>query len=662
MRRTCLIAALSLFFLFPLVQAADICEIGSTLPQYPSFNSSMLLVIPTTEVDFRLDTFSAPVRIGYDIRDAYFNLVQPWSWGGMQKFSDCYVCEFSGSPTFDASCGPTPFTYGGNYNITFSANDFNDYTEFNRKVLIFPERFTGVIIHIGSDMTVHVAATAPVETTEVRVTIYDASTGLKIEGAGGNMNATVYGGSYTMDIEGLREGTYYADFVFVKPGDIRGGALYKFNISPVSEFTIATDKSSYWIGETVEVSGVSMCSKVKGSVVTPVSTIIIPEKAVSDGKYDFEFYIDKTYPKGNYTVKAECGTNKVEKLVDVKELFTLSKTAHTFTFTDATTRLSENITVKNMINGSITLSTSTDLTGFLTPTLAKTGLGPFPTSTTLTLTANPTGLPLTGKSGKVTVSTSDGAAISIDVSLISNVACPQCPPASASPIEISPSLWEETDCVSGETLNETFTISNGGTSALTGFTASSSEFDTAEPSFPEQIAAGGTGDAEISIGATEGFNSGYIEISSGGKTAKVYVVTSCSADNSADVATLRSEFDALSESFREAGFSEDAVTEMMYGVEYDLSDAESSAGSGSYSVAAESLARAQAGYDALSSAYESIGTGGSGDNGMLVILLAVAFVAVLGLFLYQNFGAKLLKRRSAEGGDGGGKEKDEELF
>ena len=101
----------------------------------------------------------------------------------------------------------------------------------------------------------------------------------------------------------------------------------------------------------MRISGLSSHPKTTLKVILPDRTLTVGEKTFTDGKYDFEFPIDKTYPKGNYTIRAEYGTYIVDEIVEVKELFTLSKTAHTFTFTDATTRLTENMTVRNMMNG-----------------------------------------------------------------------------------------------------------------------------------------------------------------------------------------------------------------------------------------------------------------------------------------------------------------------
>ena len=133
-------------------------------------NSSMLLIIPTSEVSYRLGTLSPPVKVGWEARDPYtMGLIQPWSWGGMQKFSSCYVCEFSGSAAFDASCGPTPFTSAGTFNLDFFANDFNEEAVFNRTILIHPDRFTGIAINIGADNIARISAVGPVDTSEMWV-------------------------------------------------------------------------------------------------------------------------------------------------------------------------------------------------------------------------------------------------------------------------------------------------------------------------------------------------------------------------------------------------------------------------------------------------------------------------------------------------------------
>lgn len=668
MARTALVAAIFTLVMLPSgALAAGICDSPSaTIPHYPSLNSSMLLIIPASDVSYWFGGLSPPMKVRWDVHDEWFTPI-PWAAGSMAKFGSCYVCEFSGSPSFDASCGPTPFTteYGNEYNITFIANDFNEEKTFDRSILMHPDQFRGILIDIGEDGKVQATADPPaVPMADVSMDIYDASTGLR-SNASGSMEEGDYG-RYTKDIEGLKPGVYYADFSFRTSEGKAGGDLRKFTISPVSGFTVEPEKASYWIGEKMQITGISGYPKVKLSLLLNDNTVATQEKAVADGRYDAEFQLEKTYLKGNYTVAAEYGTNKVEKPVEVKELFTLSKVTHTFTFFDSSSKLSENVTVRNAVNDSINLTVSTDLGSFLVPSLAKSGLGPF-TTTTLTLAANPTGLPSAGKSGKVTVLTSDGkVAISMDVSLVSNAACPQCPAASSPAIEVSPSLWEKKKCVAGDTIEETFTITNRGAGALGGFSLSSADFNVNEEktSLPSgSIAAGGTGNAVVSLVAEDGLKSGYLELSSGSSRARIYVVTSCAYDNTIDVETLRGNFDALYVSFTESGFSDDKVDALMGDVEYDLGNAESYAASGDFAAAAQSYAKASAGYDALESAYDEIGSGGSGDGGLLVMMLSVALVAVLGILFYVMFGAKLLKGKAAGGGEErSGQQAEEELF
>ena len=672
MKRAWFMMALALVLMpAPASAANSICDLDH-VPPYPSYNSSMLLIIGTSDVASKMAGLTSPVKVNWEVSDSFFNPVpSPWGIGSMHKFKDCYVCEFSGTSYFDASCGPTPFTESGmSYLIDYHASDMNEHKDFNTTLTThFVRADAEIVVGDSGSIEITVYPQQP-HTSEVYITLYDTKTGDALSSYT-NRNLTEDHSVWTMNIDSLKSGTYYAAITARTEDGSAGGSLYKFDVEPESEeLVISTDETTYWIGQKVVITGRSKYDSVTVTVTTPAGgSIPLGKKTVSDDKFSYEFTLLGNYLPGNYTINANAEDAVQQAKIEARQLFTLGKDKLSFTFTDDSPK-AENITVFNAAGKSITLTATTEgITGYAAPVLSSNIVGTN-TAVTLTVTGNPTGLTGT-KEGKILVSCdNESVTLPIDVTLTRTAAqCPQVPAAGG--IELSPGLWDETDCLAGQTLNESISIENNGDSAISTFSAKSSDVDIVGTDFPDSINAGDDGTMEISIKVgSSGKASGEVEVDAGGFKRMLYVNFYCSKDVADDITQLTTSVDDLKEAFTNMGFSEDSVYTIFVGLDTDLSDASDYLAANKYSDSAENYAAASAKYDALNAFVDEMAVNPPADSSgsiVIIIVLSVVLVGLLGFIIYDKLGAKLFRRGGVAPQGGGsegesGESYDEELY
>ncbi len=660
-----LAVALFLSFMVPaLSQAADICE-QDTVPYYPSYNSSMLLIIPTDEVSSWMAGLSVPLEVKWELSDSITH--DPLDWGSMNKFGDCYVCEFSSSPSFDASCGPTPFTHAGSYDMEFFANDISGDAYFNRTgFTMYPKTIESITINI-IDNDVHVNLYAPMS-VEASVNLYDAQTG-KLLDVNLSVDASVYTGAFLIAILDLPVGEYYAEFGTKTSTGARGGSLSKFEIAPADvELEVSTDKTKYWIGESVVITGKTKYAAVSGSVNIPGGTTIpLERKAVTDGEFMYEFPLLKSYAPGNYTITMETTTATDQATIEVRKLFDIDNGKDKLALTlGPSETVEQNITISNEVNASITLAaTVEDIGDYVDARFTKNTIGGN-SATDLMLSIDPSGLTGT-KTGKILVSSAAyGVVIPIDVSLTVQAGPAECPPVEAGELEVSPALWVVDECLAGETLNRTFTIKNNGDSDMTSFSYKATDIEVEGYDFPDKLVPGVPGSLELSVRTgPSGKASGSVQIKGGDSTQDVYISLSCAVDKSVELDLLQSDVDSLKSSFEESGFSDTSVGFIFSPIDEALDSSSEDMNSGDYALAEQEYLAASSMYQSLSAVYSEIGSAGGDSSGAtgVIVILVIALVGVVGFLVYDKLGGKLFKKAGSQpSGEGGEETYEEELY
>lgn len=654
MKKTGFLLAFVLLFLFVgNVQAGNICD-SNKLPSYPSVNSSMLLIIPETEVDARLSALSGPMKIRWEVRDSYWLLVD--YGGAMHKFNDCWICELSGkTANFNGNCGPTPFKYGGQFRVYFFASDFDNEVDFNTTVVIHTQKMsTGV--NIDSDGVVHITADTPTSTKEVWVTLYDAEDGDMIGNYDKvNLTAGNFPGRYFIEISSLSAGTYYATFGFRTTSGETGGDLIKFEIgSEAVELTTKTDKTSYSIGEKVIISGQTKYSQVSASVKTPSGkTESLGSENVVNQQYSYEFHITGS-EVGVYEVTATAGGKSSKETFSVKELINVYPLSLSFDVTSLTTTLEKNVTIQNMGNNTLTLSASTEgITNYVTTKFDKTSLSGSSTIT-MKVTVNPSTL-ASSAAGKVLISAGDDVIIPVDVTLNLNVHTGITTEGAG--IRVSPGLWKEEDCLVNTPVIYTFTVQSLSDAEINDFDYESTGVEVTDVTLPSSVEKDSFGSLKLEVTPDREKTSGTIEITSSGGSATIYVNMDCVRDGlEYDISALESDIDDLRIQFSAAGFEEETVDNIFYFLETGLESASSSLESEWYSSAKESYMSVQARYDTLDDLLDEIGTAPIvPDNGeenplmtWVMIIVVIVILAFVGIILYNKFGSKLFKKGEAQ--------------
>ncbi len=654
MKKTGFLAATILFCLLAgSVHAANICDVDNQLPAYPSVNGSMLLVIPESEVDSRLSSLSEPMKILWQPVD--FETYNYFGFGGsMRRFNGCWICELTGKQAdFEGMCGPTPFTKSGQFRVDFRAMDFTHTVEFNRTMVVYAQKMS-IGTNIDSDGVVHITADTPTSTKEVWITLYDAEDGDKISNYDKvNLTESQYAGRYLIDIDSLSAGAYYASFGFRTEGGETGGDIVRFEIgSETVELTAKTDKTSYFIGEDVIISGQTKYSQVSASVETPSGkTESLGSNTVVNQQYSFEFHITGS-EDGDYEVTVTAGGKSSKKIFPVEELINVYPLSLTFDVTDFSTILKKNVTILNTGNDSLALSASTeDITSHVTTKFGKTSLAGS-SATTLTVTVSPSAL-ATSTAGKVLISAGDDVSIPVDVTL--NVNVQGGTTTEGAGIRVSPGLWKEEDCLVNVPVSYTFTVQSLSDAEINDFDYESTGVEVTDVTLPSSVNKDSFGSLTIEVTPETEKTSGTIEITSSGGSAIIYVNMECASDRlEDDISTLESDVDSLKIQFSDAGFEAETINNIFYYLETELDSASSSLESEWYSSAKESYMSSQARYetlDSLISELDSLPSAGSDDGSWVTwvtVIIVIVILASVGFVLYNKFGSRLFKKGESQ--------------
>lgn len=661
-----LVAAVLFFLLAGNVRADNICDL-TKLPPHPSVNSSMLFIIPTTEVNnnvTKLYTLSDPIRLHWDLREMSLKYL---GTGTMDKFGDCWICEFSGKGAgFNGECGPTPFKTSGNFLMDFFANDFDTSLEFNRSNFLIHSETTDSGINIDSE-GLHITVDTPPNLLELpTMTIYDAEDGEMLDLFDEvNLTARPSPGRYFIDIESLEAGTYYISVDFTTAAGQSGGELFKIVITEEDvQLTAETDKESYLIGETVEITGQTRYPQVTATVRSPSGTIgTLGTVDASDGEYAHLFHITGE-DEGDYEVTVNSGSDSLKvtfgvdgKVIDVDPL------SLTFVAYDLTTELNKYISINNTGGSTATLSIITEgILGKAETTLGDSALSAG-SGTTLTVTVDPSTLTDARTSGTIHIKTGD---VTIPVEVIIDL---DLPPATSGGenLRITPAFWDVEDCMVGEDVTKSFTVVNTGDPEISGFdytyNSDSGEIEVSDTTtFPDSVGdASRTANLVITPGTMTA--SGNVEVDSSGGSAKIYITTDCVSQGiHDDVSDLESDIETLILDFDDANYDSTTIDDLFLGVIEDLGVVKTSLESGDYSYAKETYASARARLETLQDVYFTTGTlpPEEAPDFMLwiYVIIVVVIVALVGFLVFTKFRGKLFKG----GGEGEGAVEDEELY
>jgi hypothetical protein len=636
---------------------ASLCDF-EYLPSYPSANSSMLLMVPKATTRTRLANMTQPMKISYLVVDGDFNIVDE---GALSKFNDCWICEFSGvASNFHGSCGPTPFRKSGEFNITFTARDFNDRIEFSKAIDIRPQALL-VGTQVDSSGTVGITVEAPIDTEEVWMSLYNAQTGQPLDDYNRSelRKNELFQGRYSMTITSLQNGVYYASFDFVTTSGNIGGGISKFEITSKStDLSVRTDSSSYWVGQEVVISGQTKCDKVSATVRLPDGrTESLGQKNVVNNQFSYTFKLLSTYNEGSYAVTASACSISSQSSFSVKRVLQVSPNSLNFIVTNRTTAIRKTVTIQNLGNDSVTLSGSTEgLATYVTLSFDRTTLSSASPQSTLTVTLNPEALS-SSLTGRVLIRGNDVATFPVDVSVTFSGS-----PQDGQKIDINPGYWYTRDCKVGESVKQSFTLQNTGKGELSGFSHSlSSGLDgittvtLPQSSVPES----GSGSVELGITPAARNTAGWVRITAtSGGSVTIYVSLECVQGLDTDISTLETDVEDLKGRFSDAGLGQQVITSIFENLDTELTGAKSSMDDGDYEDSYTSYTNAKLRYESLKDFIDNAGSAGPAPDGswitIVVVIVVLILLAFLGFILYNKFGSKILGGLTAK------KEKTEE--
>ncbi|MBN1896372.1 MAG: hypothetical protein JW789_01435 [Candidatus Aenigmarchaeota archaeon] len=664
MKKSVFLAAMIAFTMFSgSVLAEEICDF-KLIPANPSVNGSVIVVVPTYFVASNLSNLTGAMRIEWDIQDPIeHNLV---ARGLLHRFGDCWVCEFSGKySNFEGNCGPSPFRYSGNYLFNGYAFNYDKSVYFDWDVPVNSKTMKHAINIVDDD--VYISVEAPIDTEYVSIKIYDAYTGKIVDDVEKkNLTKGNSSGVFFTSIESVDPGTYYLAFSFKTSDKYRGGDLAKFTIGTEGvELNTKIDKSSYWLGESVMISGQTKYSTVTLKLQKPSGAFEEIDKvtAVSE-RYSAEYVLPIGYAEGDYRIVAEAGNATADVTFNAKRLFSVSKTAASFTVSNRSVRSSENITIQNTGVETLTLSVTTQGLGTAAEARIDKSVVAASSSTVLTIETNPLTV-FDDVEGKVIVTGNGIVAVPIDVSI--NLDLPGQATGAGTAMDISPGYLFTDDCRMDEEYEASFTVKNTGSTLMNAFSYNPSGISLSEgTSAPSSISAGGIGTLKLVLVPDSRVNEGYVTLTSSGGSSNIYIKMMCTGDISYDIETLSTDIAILKETFAGLGFDSATVDDMFYIIDSEVSDTQSSYDSGEYATAAESYASAKARYEAfqeIALAMELGGPSPGGDSSWVTYVIIVIVLAVLGgagFFVYSKYGSKL--KGGSEDSPQGEESYDEELY
>jgi hypothetical protein len=614
-----LVSAFAVAFLAGAGFAAAEPPVVTILPgnQIVSVNSDVVI-----KVDPK--TSGRPIRITWSVFDTGNEGVGSIPFDGTSAL--CYFSNTDGN----ATCGPSPFEKSGE-------------TEFDVYV-VTPSAVTNVTIPMNvSPVNIDVSGIVREDNT-VYMTLYMPQLG-QMKYSIYKSDVTIYQSERPLDYDGpharyvgnitLNPGVYYFTFVGINGSSAYGSALKRIEI-PSSDFlNMQTDKSDYWKGGRITITG-SSSNNVVGEIRYPNGNKAADFTANVSGDHSFsyDFYSQSDWPEGTYVIRTSQPLIKTANFT-ITEFFELNPKSISSTV-NKSSDFSASLSLKNVRQNSTNVSFTTS--GGMKDSyvsIANRTLAPQQT------TAITVSIPDVESSidGKITLKTSEGLelAVPVKVTVAESGECPSCPPpssvANALETDAGSLVWSQ-ECLADEEIARTVTLNNKGETELTGFDYSITDsgdqsletLDTMGkleiPVKDLSIGAGKSGDVEIKLTpSAAGRYEGIIEFKSGGNAAPLFVSLTCFENISGALASISARLTKAS--------PPDAVKT---GIASDLDTAENALSMGSFARANEFSLIAQAKMDAV----ESSGTSKPVDLTWILIILVIAAVVFILIWILKS--------------------------
>jgi hypothetical protein len=582
------------------------------------------------------ETSTAPVRLTWSVYNTgaiglgSFPIV-----GGMG------VCYFSNTDG-NATCGPSPFFQTGETELYVSlitpgttTNALNVTIPINVSSLTIP--ISGVVRQDNSVyMNIYMGEMGLMKYSIYKedLSIYQSERPLAYNGVHGK-----YEGNIT-----LNPGVYYFTFVGANGTSTFGSALKRIEI-PSSDFlTLQTDKKDYWKGGRIRISG-SASKDVAGEVRFPNGSKALGFNAIviGDGSFYYDFYSAGGWPEGTYGIITSQPLAKTANftVADFLELTPSSVSGSVDEGDDFTASLTLKNIRQNATN--VTLSFSGDVIDSYV-TIGNRSLDP-QQSTTISVSIPNV---LSSVDGTITLSTPEGIEIAVPVKVSvtgSPGECPVCGGGGGLEIESETAVWSQ-ECLAGEQIFHSVTISNNGDSALSDFSYDTNDSPGSGQSLVDLDMGGsvdvplsgvsvGPGDSQeidISITPSDAGNyEGTITLISGSEKAHVLVSLKCFEDASLQLSALSDRLKAANPSAAVSGE-----------INSDIDNAQTAVSLGNYAQANEYVLRAQAKLDLLETGG---GPAAPAPDMTWIIIIIVIIIAVLAFLWFFM----LRKPKSADG-------------
>lgn len=539
----------------------------------------------------------------------------------------CYFSESDGN----ATCGPPPFFHAGETELdVFVIKPDTITTAAN---ITIPLNISPIEINLNGvgrqDNVVYMIFYMPQKSSmtygiyKEDLTSYKPPSELAYKGP----PLSRYEGNIT-----LNPGVYYFAFVVNDLGNY-GTALKRIEI-PSSDFlSVQTDKSEYWKGGKIRISG-SSSDDVTGDVRFPGGSkaLDFTANASAGNAFYYDFYSESDWPDGVYEVRTSKPLVKSANFT-ITEFLELTPGSVSGTV-NKSNDFSASLTLKN-VRQNVTNVSFTVSGGMKEQyvTIVNKYLDP-QESTAIKISISKVNSSI---DGKITLRTTEGLELAIPVKVTVTEPGQSCPPPSAEnalSIEQNSLVWSQ-DCMTDEEIRHDVTINNNGASALSDFSyeiddTGDQSLDTLStmgnldiPVSGLSIGAGESKDVEISLTpSSAGKYQGIIRFISGGQSASLFVSLTCFGNITGDISDATEKLAKLNPGSK---ISDD--------INSDIEQAQKALALRSYAQANEYAIRAQAKISAIQADAGGGGVPKPMDFTWIAIIIVIAVVGVV-FFLF----------------------------
>ncbi len=603
---------------------------------YLSPNSSLgMKVVP--------DTYQKPYRITWSVVG-----IGSRGIGSFNIMDGKGYCYFSNEDE-NASCGPSPFTETGEHQILINVVTPSGVINMSDTINI-----SNVFVSTGLTNLVDNTLKIKAEVFEGQYRQADYSVSYAVLDREFNAltsykpvsydeNRSLYMGEHTFQ----SSGEYY---VMIRACDgscssVSGSAMLRYYIPSTDYLEISPERSEYWTGEPVNITGNTNGDSVTGEILFPNKTKAAGFSASpkSDGSFSADVRTSSGWPEGNYTVRTSYPLEKTSSffLSDLIE----SSPSSVSEKIDKSTDFSRILTIRNLRDLDLNLSLS--VSGAVRASevsLSRTSLSGLETAD-LSISIQSVDSNI---AGTVTVKAGD-VSLGIPVSIIvdETAECPPCEP-SAGNLQVKTSLGEKMwniECLEEEEISLSVKLRNKGSSEMSGFSYSiGGNLEYIEDAFDIDLSdlsieAGDTEDVSFSF-TPRYSTSGSITFQSGSESDQVYLNVGCHPDITQEISDAQNSLDLI----------QDRISSNLYAEISDLiSGASSDQYGGDYAEAGIKLAQAGALIDAAESGSITPTPPGPGFDLTWLIIIIVILILVVGIVLF-------MRKRKASASSGYGEE------